>query len=136
MSCRVPTAVLQLGTASAPLYFQRSRRLVFSINFNSTSLFAAGTKYVTFKAVASLPAGVYVDARVVPVVNPATAGRFAFVLTNSAAGNVPFNTSVSNATAAYSFMYGGVWGCRVWVWTGCDVRCLGVMECSFMPQGQ
>ena len=108
---------VQLGFSTTPKYLLRNGQAVFSVVFNSINVFNAGVKYVTFKAVATLPSGSYFDARVAQVVNYATGAlTFSTLLSNSGVGSVA-------ATAApdgnFGFMYVAplVGFCSaVWAW--------------------
>ena len=110
---------VQLGFSTTPKYLLRNGQAVFSVVFNSINVFNAGVKYVTFKAVATLPSGSYFDARVAQVVNYATGAlTFSTLLSNSGVGSVA-------ATAApdgnFGFMYVAPlvgFSCRstMWAW--------------------
>jgi len=81
---------VQLGASTTALYKLRNGQNIFSLVFNSTAVFRGGAKYVTFKAVGTLPSGSYVDARVGQIVNFASgAVQFNFVVSNSGTGNSP-----------------------------------------------
>jgi hypothetical protein len=87
-SCCSDSLPWQLGFSTTPKYLQRSGQAVHSIVFNSTAIFNAGAKYVTFKALSTLPSGSYFDARVAQVVNYATGAlRTSALLSNSTAGS-------------------------------------------------
>jgi hypothetical protein len=78
---------LPLGSSSTPLYRLRSGAAIFSVLFDSTAVARVGVKYCTFKAVATLPSGSFVDARAAQVVNHASGSvTFSFVVSNSGGG--------------------------------------------------
>ncbi len=82
-------SALQLGFSTTPKYLLRNGQAVHSIVFNSTAIFNAGAKYVTFKALSTLPSGSYFDAMVAQVVNYATGAlTFTTLLSNSGTGSV------------------------------------------------
>jgi hypothetical protein len=93
----------QLGFSTTPRYRLRNGQAVFSIVFNSITIFNAGAKYVTVKAVATLPSGSYFDARVVQIMNyPTGALVFNTLLSNSGVGSVAA-TAVPDAN--FGFLY-------------------------------
>ena len=102
--------VVQLGTASAALYFLATGKGVWGIAFNSTTLSSNGTRYATFKAVATTPAGTIVDARIAPIVNynASVALQFSFLLTSSDAASVAVTASgrLLQTTSSTSGNYG------------------------------
>lgn len=92
LSCVSPALLsplsLQLGNSSAARYLLRNGQAVFSIVFNSTAVHAAGAKYVTFKAVASVSTYSNFDARVAQVVNYASGAlKTTTLLSNGTVGS-------------------------------------------------